>query len=164
MVANPKEAYRKKSGNMSCITWLGRLATRFLITGGGGFHPAGEHYLAAIIPAERFIRRQISSCTSRSSSKEDSETETIRDSEAIARATRLELGRSAICRSLWTKWQDFRAGPGFVSVVSGLPKNFTSCRFRKGQFGDDAWFIARNTSADVIGMNNYSSKNPQILI
>ncbi len=39
-----------------------------------------------------------------------------------------------------------------MSVVSGLPKDFTASRFRRGQFGDDAWFIARNLSADVIGV------------
>jgi hypothetical protein len=133
---------------MSCITWLGRIVSRIFIT---GFRPpgAGDHYLTTVIPAERFIRRYIA--TGLSWRAEDLVGVVAPSSEAAERETKAELGRT-ICTPLWHKWQDFHLGPGFVSVVSGLPKDFSSSRFRRGQFGDDAWFIAQNSNADVIGM------------
>uniref|UniRef100_A0A6M2DKC7 Protein phosphatase n=1 Tax=Xenopsylla cheopis TaxID=163159 RepID=A0A6M2DKC7_XENCH len=42
--------------------------------------------------------------------------------------------------------------PHFVSVVCGFPKDFSSASIRKGQFGDDAWFAAKNKCVDVIGV------------
>jgi hypothetical protein len=38
-----------------------------------------------------------------------------------------------------------------VSAVCGFPKELANARFKKGQFGDDAWFTAKYKSADVIG-------------
>ncbi|CAB0001231.1 unnamed protein product [Nesidiocoris tenuis] len=43
--------------------------------------------------------------------------------------------------------------PHILSVVSGFPKELSkTTKFRKGQFGDDAWFSARVKSADVLGV------------
>ncbi|GLG98465.1 Phosphatase PTC7-like protein [Gryllus bimaculatus] len=39
-----------------------------------------------------------------------------------------------------------------VSAVCGFPKELAYTKFRKGQFGDDAWFMAKYKSADVIGV------------
>ena len=41
-----------------------------------------------------------------------------------------------------------------VSAVCGFPKELAHARLKKGQFGDDAWFIAKYKSADVIGKYN----------
>lgn len=42
-----------------------------------------------------------------------------------------------------------------VSAVCGFPKELANARFKKGQFGDDAWFTAKYKSADVIGEYNF---------
>lgn len=73
---------------MSCVTWLGRLATRFFVS---GIHPPGEHYLAAVIPAERFLRRHISTGIRRSSHQDLADVASSSSAEAIARETRAEL-------------------------------------------------------------------------
>lgn len=39
-----------------------------------------------------------------------------------------------------------------VSAVSGFPKDQVNAKCRKGQFGDDSWFIARYKTADVMGV------------
>lgn len=44
-----------------------------------------------------------------------------------------------------------RKHPYLVSVVCGFPKDIANGRTRKGQFGDDAWFSANSSNADVIG-------------
>jgi len=80
----------------------------------------------------------------------ETQNEIARMSAAAAAASATSTPRQ-ICRTLHSKWEDFHLGPGFVSVVSGLPKDFGAATFRRGQFGDDAWFIARNSNADVIG-------------
>lgn len=41
--------------------------------------------------------------------------------------------------------------PHILSAVCGFPKEFTNARLKKGQFGDDAWFSAKNKTADVVG-------------
>ncbi|XP_058062310.1 protein phosphatase PTC7 homolog [Anopheles bellator] len=42
----------------------------------------------------------------------------------------------------------------FISVVSGFPKNLAQAKYKqtKGKIGDDAWFIAKTQSADVLGV------------
>lgn len=42
--------------------------------------------------------------------------------------------------------------PYLVSAVCGFPKEKIFKRLIKGQFGDDAWFTARNKSAEVLGL------------
>lgn len=42
--------------------------------------------------------------------------------------------------------------PYLLSAWSGFPKDFSSSLVRRGQFGDDACFIARHKSADVLGV------------
>ncbi|XP_073982119.1 protein phosphatase PTC7 homolog [Rhodnius prolixus] len=42
--------------------------------------------------------------------------------------------------------------PHILSVVSGFPKELPKSKFKKGQFGDDAWFTAKVKSADVLGV------------
>ncbi|XP_047003031.1 protein phosphatase PTC7 homolog [Schistocerca americana] len=39
-----------------------------------------------------------------------------------------------------------------VSAVCGFPKELSHAKFRKGQFGDDAYFTAKYKSAEVIGV------------
>uniref|UniRef100_T1J6J6 Protein phosphatase n=1 Tax=Strigamia maritima TaxID=126957 RepID=T1J6J6_STRMM len=42
--------------------------------------------------------------------------------------------------------------PRLVTAWSGFPKEFTANPLKKGQFGDDACFIAKHISADVLGV------------
>lgn len=39
-----------------------------------------------------------------------------------------------------------------VYAVCGFPKDFSTAKFRKGQFGDDAWFAAKYKTVDVIAV------------
>jgi len=41
--------------------------------------------------------------------------------------------------------------PRIVHAVCGFPKEFTQSRLKKGQFGDDAWFHAKNKTTEVLG-------------
>lgn len=42
--------------------------------------------------------------------------------------------------------------PQLVTAWSGFPKDFSNAIVRKGQFGDDAYFIARHKTVDVLGV------------
>ncbi|ODN05843.1 Protein phosphatase PTC7 [Orchesella cincta] len=135
---------------MSCATWLGRVVTRIFVA---GLHNSlGEQIFASEIA--RGHRHLSSSSSSSETSTNNNNEEQL--GELMKKATEKEVARislaSQMCRALHSTWHDFHLGAGFVSVVSGLPKDFASSHFRRGQFGDDAWFIARNTSADVIGV------------
>jgi len=137
---------------MSCATWLGRVVTRIFVA---GLHNSfGEQIFASEI-ARGHHRHLSSSSSSSESSANNNNNNEEQLGELMKKATEKEVARislaSQMCRALHSTWHDFHLGAGFVSVVSGLPKDFASSHFRRGQFGDDAWFIARNTSADVIG-------------
>jgi hypothetical protein len=140
---------------MSCVTWLGRIVTRVFATGlvhhqqsvvnanGGG--------LISFSSFSSIFRRNFQSVSSSSSAAAGLLSSSFIAKETAEEIARMSTKKSTICRTLHERWSDLHLGPGFVSVVSGLPKDFASSTFRKGQFGDDAWFIARNKSADVIG-------------
>lgn len=134
---------------MSCATWLGRVVTRIFVA--GLHNSVGEQIFASEVARNRYL----SSSSSSEASASDSENNNEELGELMKKATEKEVARislaSQMCRALHSTWHDFHLGAGFVSVVSGLPKDFSSSHFRRGQFGDDAWFIAKNNSADVIG-------------
>ena len=143
---------------MSCATWLGRVVTRIFVA--GLHNSVGEQLFASEIA--RGHRYLTTSTSSTSTSEEAGATSANNNNneelgELMKKATEKEVARislaSQMCKALHSTWHDFHLGAGFVSVVSGLPKDFSSSHFRRGQFGDDAWFIARNNSADVIGKN-----------
>lgn len=143
---------------MSCATWLGRVVTRIFVA---GLHNSfGEQIFASEMA--RGHHRYLSSTSSSSSNETTASNNSSNNNnneeelgELMKKATEKEVARmslaSQMCRALHNTWHDFHLGAGFVSVVSGLPKDFASSHFRRGQFGDDAWFIARTVNADVIG-------------
>lgn len=45
-----------------------------------------------------------------------------------------------------------------IYAVCGFPKDFSTAKLRKGQFGDDAWFAAKYKTADVIGESKGSQQ------
>jgi len=44
-----------------------------------------------------------------------------------------------------------RRDPHLVYAVCGFPKDFSTYKYKKGQFGDDAWFAAKTKTAEVLG-------------
>lgn len=138
---------------MSCATWLGRVVTRIFVA---GLHNSlGEQIFASEMARGHRYLSSSSSSNETSASKTNNNNNEEEIGELMKKATEKEVARmslaSQMCRALHSTWHDFHLGAGFVSVVSGLPKDFASSHFRRGQFGDDAWFIARNVNADVIG-------------
>lgn len=134
---------------MSVVSWLGRVISRALVTG-LQTNGISNYYLA-----DRFRDIQaLQYSTNDSVTFSDANTSGKKAVEAPKCENlppQIGIRTSEMCRALNSRWQGLRLGPGFVSVVSGLPKDFSSSTFRRGQFGDDAWFIARNNNADVIG-------------
>lgn len=137
---------------MSCATWLGRVVTRIFVA---GLHNSlGEQIFASEMARGNRYLSSSSTEAPKSNSNNNNNNEG-EFGELMKKATEKEVARislaSQMCRALHSTWHDFHLGAGFVSVVSGLPKDFASSHFRRGQFGDDAWFIAKNVKADVIG-------------
>lgn len=50
--------------------------------------------------------------------------------------------------------------PFILSAVSGFAKDLKHTGIKKGQFGDDAWFVSKCKSGDAFGKfhDNYSDK------
>ena len=44
----------------------------------------------------------------------------------------------------------------FLTAVSGFPKNSLVDKVKPGKFGDDAYFVAKHTTGEVIGKKNFS--------
>lgn len=45
-----------------------------------------------------------------------------------------------------------KSRPHFVSVVCGFPKDFLTSKYKPGKYGEDSWFKASTSTADVLGV------------
>jgi hypothetical protein len=48
-------------------------------------------------------------------------------------------------------------GPRLVTAVAGFPKDLNLGSLRRGQFGDDSYFVVRHKLGDVIGESSFKS-------
>lgn len=74
-------------------------------------------------------------------------------SRLISRA--LRSGFSTLLESATTATPTVNAvksRPHFVSVVCGFPKDFLTSKYKPGKYGEDSWFKASTTNADVLGV------------
>ncbi|CAG7725362.1 unnamed protein product [Allacma fusca] len=144
------EAFKRIWNKMSCVTWLGRVISRALVTG------IQSNVISNCYLVDRFRDFQtLQYFSTDTTTTNDNNNQKVEDQTPVKcqdLPPQISLRSSDMCRALDTRWPGLRIGPGFVSVVSGLPKDFSCSTFRRGQFGDDAWFIARTNNADVIGV------------
>jgi len=132
---------------MNCVTWLGRFLNRVLVT---GIQPGiGENGVSPTKVRGRYMststRKFLQSC-------ENDKWISNGDKSCTTESSNNNNPAKSMIKAFHSQLNEIKVGPGFVSAVSGLPKDFSTATFRQGQFGDDAWFIAKNKNADVIGV------------